>query len=159
MDSITRAKELLKNARNAAMATVNEDGSPHNTPYRFLADDNLEYLYWGSHSDSLHSKNVVRTGEVFVVLYEANQGGGLYIKANQAHELSGSEIEVALSVHNNYREKEGKKPITLEYYVSGPQKMYGAKITNLYVNSSEKNEQGLVARDYRHEIAREDLLA
>lgn len=156
-NSVNRAKQLLKSVRHAAMATVNEDGSPHNTPYRFLADENLEYLYWGSHPDSLHSQNVARTGKVFVVLYEANEGGGLYIKANQAQELNGTELEIALKVHNNYRHQENKSPITIEYYSDGPQKMYRAKITNFYVNSSDKNEQGMVLRDYRKEITRKDL--
>jgi hypothetical protein len=158
-DSVNRAKQLLASVRHAAMATVNEDGSPHNTPYRFLADENLEYLYWGSHPDSLHSQNVARTGEVFIVMYEANESGGLYIKANKAHELGDTELVVALEVHNNYRHHEGKPPISVEYYTSGPQKMYRAKIANFYVNSSEKNERGEVLRDYRKEITRKDLLA
>jgi general stress protein 26 len=41
---ITRAKELLASAKHAAMATVNVDGSPHNTPFFFIYDDQLEYI-------------------------------------------------------------------------------------------------------------------
>lgn len=139
------------------MATVNKDGTPHNTPYRFLIDENLEYLYWGSHPDSQHSQNVNRTGEIFVVLYEANEGGGLYIKANQAHVLQGIELDTALKIHNQYREAENKQPVSTEYYIDGPQEMYGAKITNFYVNFSEKDEQGWVLRDYRQEVSRKAL--
>ncbi len=108
---ILGAKELLKTVRHAAIATVNEDGTPHNTPLFLIRSARLDAIYWSSHPDSLHSKNIERTGNIFVVLYEANQGGGLYIKAVNAHPVSGSELEVALTVHNNIRADEGKDPL------------------------------------------------
>lgn len=156
-NSVLRAKQLLQTARHAAMATVNEDNTPHNTPYRFLIDDTLECLYWSSHPESQHSQNIAQTGEIFVVLYEADKGGGLYIKANQAHELQDTELETALEIHNKYRVREGKQPLPVEYYTNGPQKMYGAKVTDFYVNTSEKNEQDWVVRDYRKAVDRDDL--
>lgn len=67
---VKRAKELLATARHATMATVNKDGSPHNTPYYFLYDETLEHLYWASHPESLHSGNVVRSQQIFVVVYD-----------------------------------------------------------------------------------------
>lgn len=156
--NIDRAKELLRTVRHATMATVNEDGSPHNTPYRFMIDDSLENVYWSSHPESQHSKNIAQTGQVFIVLFEANKGGGLYIDSNDAHELSGNELNIALQVHNNYRVTEGKTLLGIDYYTSGPQRMYGASVNQLWVNYSEKNDQGLVERDCRKPITREELL-
>jgi hypothetical protein len=156
--AVIRAKELLSTVRHAALATVNEDGSPHNTPYRFLIDESLENVYWSSHPDSQHSKNIDRTGQVFIVLFETNKSGGLYIEATNSHKLSGSELVLALEVHNKYRIVEGKDPIDINYYVKGRQRMYGADVKQFWANYSIKNDQGLVEQDYRKVVTREELL-
>lgn len=157
-ERIERAKELLVTVRHAAMATVNEDGSPHNTPYFFMCDGDLTHLYWGSHPDSQHSRNVARTGQIFVVLYDTMQRGGLYIQADDAHATQGKELETALAVHNARRTLEDKEPLPLEYYQNGPQHMYVATVRKLWINYSEKDAAGHVLRDYRQEISREELL-
>lgn len=159
-ERIDRARELLRTVWHAAMATVNEDGSPHNTPYFFMCDDTLEHLFWGSHPDSEHSKNVARTGQIFVVLYDAMERGGLFIRADDAHATEGKELEIALAEHNRRRAKEGKGPLPRSYYEDGsPQRMYMATVRQLWVNDSERGDDGQLIRDIRTEITKEDLLA
>jgi hypothetical protein len=153
-----RARELLRAVRHAAMATVNADGSPHNTPYFFMADSGLENLYWGSHPESLHSQNIARTGQLFVVLYDAIERGGLFIEAGDGRVLEDKELEMGLAVHNSLRARESKEPLSLEYYASGPQRMWGARTKRFWVNASERGDDGLLIRDYRLEVQREDLL-
>jgi len=156
---IKRARYLLKNARHIAMATVNEDGSPHNTPLFFIRDDALDYVYWASHPDSLHCQNALRTGQVFFALYESDAGGGLFIKANESKELALQDLAAALSVHNAMRAKEGKEPLPLSHYSEeSPQRMYRAKPTHFYVNYSQRNAEGLIVKDYRREISIEELM-
>jgi hypothetical protein len=156
---IERARYLLTHARNAAMATVNEDGSPHNTPFFFIHNESLDFIYWGSDPSSLHCRNALRTGQIFVVVYESNAGGGLYIKANNAKQLEGTELEAALAVHNALRAKDGKDPIPLSYYSGdSPQAMFSAIPTNFYVNYGERDPNGELIRDVRQEISREELL-
>lgn len=156
---IERARELLKTSKHAAMATVNEDGSPHNTPFKFMYDPHLEHMYWGSHPDSVHSLNVARTGKIFVVLYDAKERGGLYINCVDAHAVNGEALEAALDIHNSFRAKEGLEPLTLEYYTGdSPQRMWRAKITNLWVNNVERGADGHISRDIRQEITAKDLL-
>ncbi len=156
---IQRAKELLATARHAAMATVNADGSPHNTPFRFILDPKLEYIYWGSHPESIHSVNIERTGKVFIVLYDAVERGGLYIKGEEAQALDGEELEKAIALHNKKRAKEGSDALTLEYYSGkSPQRMWAARLTNFWVNKSEKDAEGHVARDGRQEISASDIV-
>lgn len=156
---LARAHTLLKTVRHAAMATVNEDGSPHNTPYFFMRDESLEHLYWGSSPESLHSKNVARTGQIFVVVYEANEGGGLYMRADNARVAEGKELDEALAIHNALRAKEDEDPLKREYYTGdSPQRMYVADIKQLWINLAERGKDGHIVRDYRHEIDRETIL-
>lgn len=156
---IDRAKELLITSRHIALATVNEDGSPHNSPVRLMYSPNLEYLYWASHPEAQHSKNVSRTGQVFAVIYDRMERGGLYMKCSLGHELSGAELEEALKVHNDLRIKEGSEPLPLSYYENeSPQRMYAAKIDALYANYSERGADGRLIKDGRMEIKAEGLL-
>ncbi|HSE61439.1 MAG TPA: pyridoxamine 5'-phosphate oxidase family protein [Candidatus Saccharimonadales bacterium] len=164
-ERIQRARWLLKNSKHAAMATVNEDNTPHNTPYFFMASDDLQELYWGSHPDSVHSKNILRTGDLFVVLYEANERGGLFIRCTTGRIAEGEELERALKKHNELRARHGTKPLplkyyTLEYYTTeSPQKMWVADAEKFWVNFAERDEQGRIVQDLRHEIDRSTLLA
>lgn len=156
---IARAKELLYAVNNAAMATVNEDGSPHNTPYFFLIDEALTQLYWSSNEKSLHSLNVARTGEIFVVLYDAFASGGLFIRANHSHVTMGDELDEALAIYNQKRADNGKGAVTAaDYPVTGPQRMYKADITNFWTNLSIRDNQGVVVEDIRYELTAKDLL-
>lgn len=141
------------------MATVNQDGSPHNTPYFFMYDDALQHLYWGSHPQSEHSKNVARTGRIFVVLYDGNVRGGLYFKAENAHITKDDELDVALAVHNKARARIGNDPLPREYYEQSEQEMYVADITAMWVNAAERNADGRVIRDTRVPVTASDLIA
>lgn len=158
-DRIARAKELLKTVRHAAIATVNEDGTPHNTPVFFIYDHSLEYIYWGSSPKAQHTKNIMRSGDIFVVLYEANVGGGLFIKAEEAHEVTESELDEALALHNEFRTARHKDPLNRAYYADdSPQRMYKAKTQRFWVNLAQRDVNGNIIRDYRHEIRKEQLL-
>lgn len=160
MNGIARAKELLESISYAAMATTNEDGSPHNTPYKFFYSLKLDRLYWGSHPESQHSRNIERTGRIFVVLYEANKKGGLYIQASGAKELTGSELNEALDVQNKFRKvRENKDPLTIDYYKKADgQRMYGATIDSLWINDAERDQEGLVIKDKRVAVSRSKLV-
>ena len=159
-ERIKRAKWLLANLRHAAMATVNADGSPHNTPYLFMWSPDLSEIYWGSHPHSLHSQNIVRTGQLFVVLYEANEGGGLYIRCLGGRMAQGEELQRALAAHNALRQKSGKSPLPISYYQDpSEQRMYVAETAKFWVNYSERDEDGLIVEDKRFEINREDLIS
>lgn len=156
---IARAKELLATVRHAAMATVNADGTPHNTPFLLIHDPKLEYIYWGSHPESVHSQNIIRTGNIFVVLYDAVKRGGLYMSAKDGHPLSGEELVRGLELHNQLREKEGQEPLSIDYYSgSSPQRMWSAKVTHSWVNKIDRDANGHVLRDGRIEINAGDLL-
>lgn len=158
-EQVARAKELLGSVIHAAMATVNEDGSPHNTPYFFMCSADLTHLYWGSHPQSVHSQNVARSGQLFVVLYEADKRGGLFIRADTARIAEGAELDEALTEHNRRRALQGKDAIPLGYYQNeNPQRMYVADTQQFWVNGTERGADGYIIRDVRTEIPRDALL-
>lgn len=156
---LNRAKELIHTSRHISLATTNADGSPHNSPVKFLYDEKLENIYWDSNIEALHSQNILRSGQIFAVLFDRMEVGGVYIKCTDGHPLSGKELEVGLEITNSSREKEGKEKITLDYYSEGSvQKMWSAKIANLWINMPVRDENGFIVRDERVELDRNILL-
>ena len=156
---LKRAKELIHTSKHIALATTNVDGSPHNSPVRFFYDKKLEYIYWGSNTEALHSQNILRTGQLFGVLFDRMEFGGVFIKCEGGHILEGKELEVGLEITNSSRAQEQKEKITLDYYGAGSvQKLWSAKITNLWINMPVRDENGLILRDERVELERNILL-
>ena len=156
---LNRAKELISTSRHISLATTNADGSPHNSPVRFYYDEKLENIYWGSNTEALHSQNILRTGQIFAVLYDRIEFGGVYIKCEGGHILEGKELEVGLEIANSFRVKEGEQKIALDYYSAGSvQKLWSAKITNLWINIAVRDENGRILRDERAELERNILL-
>ncbi len=160
---IELAKNLLKTVRHAAYATMNEDCTPHNSPLMLIYNEDLSKLYIGSYTESLHTKNMLRTGETFVVLYDSfTKGqGGVYITGVNAHECEGDELVEALRVHNSFRAKYNSKPIDIEYYkVPKPsQRMYGIDIAKIEIYSFVRGrEHGFMVSEARVEVGPKDLL-
>lgn len=157
-ERLARVKEILKAVKHPAIATVNEGGSPHNTPVFGVLDDDL-HLYWASHPASVHSQNITRTGQAFIVLFDSMGalGGGLFMQCS-ARQLEQSELPAGLAIFNAARQQLGREPISIaEVSGDSPQRLYSAIPEKLWVNMAERNEQGHVVRDRRHEITLEDL--
>ena len=155
---LNRAKELIYTSRHISLATTNVDGSPHNSPVRFFYDEKLENIYWGSNTEALHSQNILRTGQVFGVIFDRIGFGGVYIKCEDGHVLQGKELEVGLKITNYFRTKEGEKEIAPDYYSDeSVQKMWSAKITNFWISIPIRDENGFILRDERVELERNIL--
>jgi Pyridoxamine 5'-phosphate oxidase len=153
--------ELLKTVRHIALATVNEDGKPHNTPLFFIYNDDLSKLYWGSHPDSLHSKNIQRTASGFALVFDSREWrqGGLYLKLKNAHVVPENELPEALRIHNEARARWGNEPLELSYYQQEDgQCMYVAEIAKIEGYGSERDADGKIIREGRIEISAEELM-
>lgn len=152
-EQIQLAKKLLKTVRHAAYATVNQDGTPHNSPLMLIYNENLTKLYIGSYSESLHSKNLVRTGRAFVAIYDSfvKLQGGVYITGINAHECGGDELVEALRVHNATRARHGSKPIDINFYQQAKpsQRMYSLDIAKIELYSLIRDADGYIAREAR----------
>lgn len=155
---IANVKDLINTVKVAVMATVNKDGSPHNSPFVFMINDDLTRLYWGSHKDSKHSQNILRTGELYVVLFDAfSWREALYIQASSGRIAVDDELDEALAVHNKVRMRNGKKPIIRDYYTKGQQDMWVAETVTFWTNGREDDEQGHLLKDIKIELSREQL--
>jgi hypothetical protein len=159
---IELAKNLLRTVRHAAYATTNEDGTPHNSPLMLIYNEDLTKLYIGSHSESLHVKNMVRTGRTFAVLYDSfTKGrGGVYITGKNTHECQGDELVEALRVHNIFRGGQGSQPIGLSFYQTGGpgQRMFSIDIAKIEIYSLIRGADGLIASEARVKVAAGVLL-
>lgn len=161
-EQIELAKKLLKTVRHAAYATINEDGTPHNSPLMLIYNQDLTKLYIGSYSDSLHTKNLIRTGKIFAVIFDSftkNQGG-LYITGTNAQECEGDDLVKALYIHNLVRDRYGSKPIEIGSYqkTKPAQRMYSVDIEKIEHYSVVRSEDGLIVKEARIEVSAKDLL-
>ena len=138
----------MKTVRHSAYSTVNEDGTPHNSPLMLIHNEDLTKLYIGSYSDSLHSKNIVRTGKAFVVILDSfTKGqGGIYITGVNGHECVGDELSESLRVHNAFRKRYNSDPIELSFYHAEKpaQRMYSFDIAKVEIYCPRRNEAGLI---------------
>lgn len=158
-DMLSRAKWLIANARHAAMATVNENGSPHNTPYFFICSDDLSQMYWVSEPSAQHSQNLMRTGEAFIALYDAHERGGAYIKCTNAHIASEQEANESLAAQNKRRSVHGQSQLPSDFYDSQDKLIrYVADAVEFWYYDREKDDNGHTIKDIRRSVSREDLV-
>ncbi|MEK7509439.1 MAG: pyridoxamine 5'-phosphate oxidase family protein [Patescibacteria group bacterium] len=98
MNSPERAKEIISKSLYMVVATVSENGEPWNAPVFFAHDKHFNF-YWGSYKGTQHSLNIVRTGKVYLVLFDSTvqpgSGEGVYIQAVAQEVADESEIRTA----------------------------------------------------------------
>jgi hypothetical protein len=154
---VARAKELLGIVRHVAIATVNADGSPHNTPVFSTFGRDLT-LYWASGAQAQHSQNITRDSRVFIVLFDSlERGGGLYVQANAEVLEDVADIEPALAIINANRARWNRPPVTADDY-TGDQRLYRAIFQKAWVNVTERDQEGQVTSETRREVTPHDLL-
>jgi hypothetical protein len=164
-EEIIAIKALLDDVLIASYATVNEDGTPHNTPLMLIHDESFKKVYIGSSLESLHVKNMLRTGNAFIVIYSSSiptkaSKGGIYLKGVNAKECRGEDLKEALRVHNATRAKSGREPIDISYYEDegSLQRMYSLDVVSFEIYSSiRSNKTGLITKEGRVNIPLEQL--
>jgi general stress protein 26 len=156
---IARAKQLLAEIHHVSIATVNDDGTPHNSPVFMAFDDKLNG-FWVSHPETQHSHNIARDGRVFLVVFDSREGhGGLFIQAkavalnSRAEAMHGHEMLKVLK-----QRFYGTMASTEAYLAPGGQRLYSAKPERFWVNQSSRDQNGVIIRDSRYEISLADLL-
>jgi hypothetical protein len=157
---IAAAAGLLNDTMFAALATVNADGTPHNTPLFFMHDEDLSHVYWGSRTDTLHSANIERTGRMYMVVYDSVKymRGGLYITGIEARRLMGTELDEGIRVQNANRAKFNKDPLPRSYYENNSQALYRASVEKIEIHVVNRDQEGRVASEVHHTVSPHELL-
>lgn len=161
MNEFRSLNDIAFNSRYIVVATVNEDGTPHNSPMFYIPSPKLDKLYMGTYPESQHAQNIARTGEAFGVVFGQTPDGGrgLYFQVQNFHQVTDDELPNALDVHNTARAKWGKQPLPVEYYkASNPQRMYVGDIVEVTTNDIVRDSDGRVQRDVRVAIQPTELL-
>jgi general stress protein 26 len=157
-ERIARARQLVAEIHHVPLATVNQDGTPHNSPV-FMAFDEALNGFWASNQETQHSKNIARAGRVFLVVFDSREGhGGLYIEAHAKVLETASEIEHGYQTLKELKAKAYGGLGDPELYLGdSPQRIYQAIPKKFWVNNSERNEEGFIIRDYRVAISLQQL--
>jgi hypothetical protein len=158
-ESITRAKALIRDIHHPVVATVNHDGTPHNTPV-FGAFDVRLNLYWASSRTANHSRNIARTGQAFIVLADTKSGGtGLYFTAYVDELSQGPDLTRGHFAMTKLTDSLDRPfAHTIELTGDAPQRLYRARPADLWVNFTTKDSLGRIVRDERIQITLADLL-
>ena len=144
-----------------ALATVNEDGTPHNTPLFFAIDPQLQNVYFASREDSLHSKNLARTGRGFAVLYNSHEfTGGLYLTIAEAGIVSDQDKDKALKVYEETCRSWNNNALPENFSTGNSDyKLYQGTIEKIEIYESEEGSDGKLKKERRKEVILKDLLS
>lgn len=156
-----KEKELLASVRHIALATVNEDGTPHNTPLFFAFDSGLNNLYFVSRAESLHTKNFLRTGKAFAVIYDSNEfNGGLYLTIENGRMLEGKELSNAHEIYMARCKTFDIDVLPENFHLQdGGYNLYAGDIVKIETYSSEEDAAGKLKVENRLQISSEVLIS
>lgn len=144
---------LLRAIRYATIATADKQGRPWNTPVFYAHDDSC--IYWSSHPESVHSKNIAKTQQAFIVIYDSTaaegEGVGLYLECTVAALGDAAQISAALDLLGKRRGKPFEHPE--KFIGEGPQRIYKATIQKAWLNNAIKDADGDFIKDYRDEVS------
>lgn len=96
------------------LSTVCDNGTPWGTPLHFAYDE--QYVYWFSHIETQHSKNIARDSRTFIVVFDSRQNpesmeerGAVYI-STRAELLDGEDALNAREVYSDrYPDDNGRR--------------------------------------------------
>lgn len=151
------ARQIINGVSHIVIASVNDDGSPWNTPVYAAFDDQYNF-YWTSHETSQHSANVRRTGQAFICVFDSTGSlgnkTGVYLECEAKELHQRSEIEHA---RTQTQARKGLATGDIEPFLHGPRRVYRALPSRVWINDAEK-QGGEFIKDFRIEVSLKDLL-
>lgn len=114
MTSSQKAKYIIENNKHMTIATADINGKPWATTVGFSFDKSYN-LYWVSHKDHLHSRNIKLRPQVGIVIFgniPPNDIDGVYFDA-EAFELE-DENEIKTGVEIISKNAESPKKFTIQ---------------------------------------------
>lgn len=144
------ALKILNDIQYATIATSDEKGEPWNTPvYCAFGEDNN--IYWSSHPESQHSRNIAVNSKVFIVIYNSiapeGDGVGVYLRATSEALVDPAEIDRALVLLGDRRGRPFLFP--KKFQNEGPQRIYKATPVEAWINDADQDSDGDFIKDFR----------
>jgi len=105
------ARAILNDNLLGTVATINEDGSPWNSPIHVFSDE--EAVYWFSSEDRQHSLNVARNPRVSLTLFspDLSEGPkGIFVNGN----VTKLDVDATTEARKLIEAKIGKIPPVFE---------------------------------------------
>lgn len=136
----SQVKNILSNVRYATLSTADKNGKAWAAPVWYVFDDN-NALYWWSPVNSQHSKNVKRSGEVYITIFNSTasegEGLGLYIRA-EAEQVPSEKLDEVIGRYNNTTTK--FKLSRENTTGNAPTRLYQATPTTIQVNDGTETD-------------------
>jgi nitroimidazol reductase NimA-like FMN-containing flavoprotein (pyridoxamine 5'-phosphate oxidase superfamily) len=142
-----KAKQILTSIKYVAIATVDANNQPWNTPVAAFHFDDDYTLYWASWQDNQHSKNIRNNKQVFISVFDSTPPdeptSGVYIQAeaqeltNEAHVMKAAEV----FGDDRYNPSDGS-----QYLGDQPRRIYQAIPVHIWLNDDESINGDFVDR-------------
>ena len=104
------AREVFSAGTYVVLATADHDGVPWSSPVWFATEDHRS-IYWVSHPDARHSKNIAARPEIALVVFDstvaAGHGQAVYMTATAEQLTDPAAIERGLAVFSAEAERQG----------------------------------------------------
>lgn len=100
MDSVEKAKYIIKNNNFMVVSTADVSGKPWISPVGFAYDEKYSF-YWVSSKDALHSKNIRNRAEIAIVIFGPMPDGsfdGVYVDAKATELVESTEIQTIIEL-------------------------------------------------------------
>ena len=150
-----RAREIIQRILYVTIASVSSEGKPWNSPV-YSSFDSDGNFYWISSPRSQHSRNLERSGNAALVIYDSTvpegTGEGVYIEATVAALNDPEDVATALRslARRSDNEQMGEH---LARLIKGDFVCaYRATPKQVWVNDDEKDEQGNYLYDVRVQL-------
>lgn len=95
-----RAKYIIENVKLMTIATADVDGKPWVSTVGFSYDNSYN-LYWVSHKDHLHSRNIKSRPQVGIVIFgpiPPDDRDGVYFDAEAVELVAKKDIAIAITI-------------------------------------------------------------
>ena len=105
MNSVEKAKYIIKNNNFMVISTSDNLGKPWISPVGFVYDDSYN-LYWVSYKEALHSKNIRARSEVAIVIFgqmPERDFDGVYVDAKASELEDEAEIQSVIDLFKTRR--------------------------------------------------------
>ena len=152
---VAQARSIIDSIQYLTIATVNQDGTPWNSPVHQVHDEQYIF-YWLSDKNNQHSKNIRANGKVFGVIYDSTvpegEGVGIYL------DLDVTEVDDAVEITKARRIKKGDDYVSTpgEFLGDAVRRVYRAVPTKIWINDAEIVD-GVFVRDFKVSVPIEML--